>query len=431
MVVALVVVTLSMRVYRLDEPMQMYFDEVYHARSATEFLQDWRYDIPHSHGRIYEWTHPMLAKYAIAGGITLFSDDKVTATGDINATVKATLVQPRTATSPGADPNNPNSSDPNARFGDRLFVATGSDVLVYDLQTRALVQTYSIPGAESFSTVGPTGLVYVGSSSGQIYRIDTNNLDDLQNGVTTTVKPPVELGVSAGLSITHLYSGTPPYLLAADNSGNIVSIDLSQNGGSISARGVVPGAADFADLGLGPAVLIKNASSTSSASQSSMPTTGSTPTTPSSEAQALASALGLDAASVQAALDAPSTPGVPQALNLGPLSSDQVTAVQNLVAAGQLPDVQLATSDPQVIVAYQGGIGLLDVSHLILTPAIPTDSPATSIAINTNTDGSINYSQDSYVAAGNSIVLIQLDTTGNLRDRDQGRDSAADRRCPA
>ncbi|MGD0407723.1 MAG: phospholipid carrier-dependent glycosyltransferase [Candidatus Limnocylindrales bacterium] len=408
-VVALVVVTLSLRVYRLGEPMQMYFDEVYHARSATEFLQDWRYDIPHD---IYEWTHPMLAKYAIAGGITLFSDDKVTATGDINATVKATLVQPRTATSPGADPNNPNSSDPNARFGDRLFVATGSDVLVYDLQTRALVQTYSIPGAESFSTVGPTGLVYVGSSSGQIYRIDSNNLDDLQNGVTTTVKPPVELGVSAGLSITHLYSGTPPYLLAADNSGNIVSIDLNQNGGSISARGVVPGAADFADLGLGPAVLIKNASSTSLASQSSMPPTGST-TTPSSEAQALATALGLDAASVQAALDAPSTPGVPQALNLGPLSSDQVTAVQNLVAAGQLPDVQLATSDPQVIVAYQGGIGLLDVSHLILTPAIPTDSPATSIAINTNTDGSINYSQDSYVAAGNSIVLIQLDTTGN------------------
>jgi len=414
-VVALVVAVLSMRVYRLDEPQQMYFDEVYHARSATEFLQDWRYNIPHDVNGvyIYEWTHPMLAKYAIAAGITLFSDDKVTATADINVTVKATLVQPRTATSPGGDPNNPDAADSNARYGDRLFVATGSDVLVYDLQSRALVQTYSIPGAESFSAVGPTGLVYVGSSSGQIYRIDTNNLDDLQNGLTTTVKPPVELGVSAGLSITHLYSGTPPYLLAADSSGNIVSIDLSGNGGTISARGVVPGAADFADLGLGPAVLIRNPESTSSAAQSSTPTNSSTPTTPSSEAQALASALGMDAASVQAALDAPTTPGAPQALDLGPLSSGQVTAVQDLVAAGQLPDVQLATSDPQVIVAYQGGIGLLDVSHLILTPTIPTDSPATSIAINTNSDGSVNYSQDSYVAAGDSIVLLSLDTTGS------------------
>ncbi|HEX7612899.1 MAG TPA: hypothetical protein VF371_08995, partial [Candidatus Limnocylindrales bacterium] len=53
-VVALIVVILSMRVYRLGEPTQMYFDEVYHARTATEFLQDWRYDIPHD---IFEWTH--------------------------------------------------------------------------------------------------------------------------------------------------------------------------------------------------------------------------------------------------------------------------------------------------------------------------------------------------------------------------------------
>jgi len=37
-VVALVIAVLLMRVWRLDEPTQMYFDEVYHARSATEFL---------------------------------------------------------------------------------------------------------------------------------------------------------------------------------------------------------------------------------------------------------------------------------------------------------------------------------------------------------------------------------------------------------
>ena len=42
----------------------MHFDEVYHARTATEFLQDWRYGLSHD---IYEWTHPHLAKYAMAG----------------------------------------------------------------------------------------------------------------------------------------------------------------------------------------------------------------------------------------------------------------------------------------------------------------------------------------------------------------------------
>ena len=47
-------------------PARMHFDEVYHARTATEFLQSWRYGISHD---IYEWTHPHLAKYAMAAGI--------------------------------------------------------------------------------------------------------------------------------------------------------------------------------------------------------------------------------------------------------------------------------------------------------------------------------------------------------------------------
>jgi dolichyl-phosphate-mannose--protein O-mannosyl transferase len=395
MVVALVAVILSMRIYRLDEPLQMHFDEVYHARSATEFLQDWRYDIPHD---IYEWTHPMLAKYAIAGGITLFSDDKVTATGDLNVAVKAILVQPRTATSPIADPNNPDANS-GGRYGDRFFLATGSDVRVYDLQTRAQVETYAIPGATAFSEVGPTGLVYVGTSSGRIYSIDTNSLDDVQNGLASSAKSPVELSVGTGLAIAHVYSGTPPFILASDSSGNVVSIDLGKNGGTIVARGNVPGAADFADLGTGPAVLVKS------------PTSSSTPST-SSEAQALASALGLDPASVQAALDVPLTSGLPEALNVGPLSSVQVTAVQNLVSAGALPDITVEQSNPQVIVAYKDGIGLLDARRLLLTPSIQTDAPATSIAINRNSDGTVNHDQDSYVAAGNSIVLIKMDVTG-------------------
>ena len=56
--------SLFLRTFRLAEPYQMHFDEVYHARTATEFLQDWRYGIDHD---IYEWTHPHLAKYAMAG----------------------------------------------------------------------------------------------------------------------------------------------------------------------------------------------------------------------------------------------------------------------------------------------------------------------------------------------------------------------------
>jgi hypothetical protein len=396
-VVALVVVILSMRVWRLDEPLQMHFDEVYHARTATEFLQDWRYNIPHD---IFEWTHPMLAKYAIAGGITLFSDDRVTATADLNVAVKATLVQPRTLTSPMADPNIPDARS-GGRHGDRLLVATGSDVRVFDLQTRAQVQTFAILGATAFSEVGPTGPVYVGTSTGHIYSIDTRSLDDVQNGLASSAKPAVDLGVDTGLAITHVYTGTPPFILASDAAGNIVSIDLGQNGGTIVARGLVPGAADYADLGNGPAVIVRSATASSSAT---MP----------AEAQALASALDLDPAVVQAAMEAPAPSGLPQVLDLGSLSVTQVKAINDLIAAGTLTDITVEQSNPQVIVAYQDGVGLLDARRLKLTPSIATDAPATSIAINVNPDGTVNTSQSSYVAAGNSIVLIHPNTSSDI-----------------
>src|SRR5664280_382923 len=202
-VVALILAILSMRVYRLGEPAQMHFDEVYHARTATEFLQDFKYGIPHDVNGvyIYEWTHPHFAKYAIAGSITLFSDDKVTSTGSLNVPVKDVLVQPRTATSPSAPPPTDSEATTNydVRYGDRVLVATGSDVKVYDLQTRALTYTYPIAGASAFSEVGPSGLVYVGTTDGRIYRLDTTSLDDVRQGLASTVKPPV-----APVSYTHL-----------------------------------------------------------------------------------------------------------------------------------------------------------------------------------------------------------------------------------
>ncbi|HEX7492162.1 MAG TPA: phospholipid carrier-dependent glycosyltransferase, partial [Candidatus Limnocylindrales bacterium] len=247
-VLALVAVVMSMRVYNLGQPPQMYFDEVYHARSAAEFLQDWRYEIPHG---IYEWTHPMLAKYAIAGGITLFSDDKVTAQSDMGApVVKDAIVQVRTAESPRLATDSQPSEDTNydTDYGDRVFVATGTEVRAYDLPTRTLVYVYSVPGAGALSAPDAYGMVYVGTSGGLIYRIDTNSLDDLRAGRTSGVAPPSQLSVRTGLAITHVSVDALPYLLVSDEAGNVVSVDLSTEGGRIVGRGAVPGAAAYAPL---------------------------------------------------------------------------------------------------------------------------------------------------------------------------------------
>ncbi|MFM7781701.1 MAG: hypothetical protein ACKO8J_01235, partial [Candidatus Limnocylindrus sp.] len=74
MVVVIAVTALSLRGWRVGEPTRFHFDEVYHVRTATEFMQHWRYDDPHP---IYEYTHPHLAKYAIAAGLEIFGAPRV------------------------------------------------------------------------------------------------------------------------------------------------------------------------------------------------------------------------------------------------------------------------------------------------------------------------------------------------------------------
>ena len=100
-----------MRTFRLEEPYQMHFDEVYHARTAMEFLQDWRYGESHD---IYEWTHPHLAKYAMAAGLVLWGEDHVSGTGDLGAPV----ARRRHRASTGGPVT-------GERAGERLHLATG------------------------------------------------------------------------------------------------------------------------------------------------------------------------------------------------------------------------------------------------------------------------------------------------------------------
>jgi Gpi18-like mannosyltransferase/4-amino-4-deoxy-L-arabinose transferase-like glycosyltransferase len=70
----LVAFALLFRLWRLDTPRVHHFDEIYHGRSAAEFLSSWQEGWNRD---VYEWTHPMLAKYLIAGGIVLADPNKV------------------------------------------------------------------------------------------------------------------------------------------------------------------------------------------------------------------------------------------------------------------------------------------------------------------------------------------------------------------
>jgi dolichyl-phosphate-mannose--protein O-mannosyl transferase len=63
LLIALLVVAAGLRFWRLAEPPTQYFDEIYYARTAHEYLTG---------APIFEWTHPPLSKLLIAGGVRLF-----------------------------------------------------------------------------------------------------------------------------------------------------------------------------------------------------------------------------------------------------------------------------------------------------------------------------------------------------------------------
>ncbi|MEA2632733.1 MAG: hypothetical protein QOE66_2952, partial [Chloroflexota bacterium] len=174
LVVLLVVGAMLLRTYRLAEPYQMHFDEVYHARTATEFLQYWRYGLSHD---IYEWTHPHLAKYLMAAGIVAWGGDHVTATSDLGVPVRAAAIEPRRV----------DTTVPGQRAGERLHVATGTEIRTYDLRTRALISVVAAPGAGALAIDETGSRLVIGYDDGRIATLDLGLIGD--GGVSTGLQP--------------------------------------------------------------------------------------------------------------------------------------------------------------------------------------------------------------------------------------------------
>ncbi len=70
----------ALRVYRIEQPQDFYFDEVYHAYTAREYLhgniesyQFWA-EVP-DEGMAYAWDHPPVAKLAMMGGMAIFGEN--------------------------------------------------------------------------------------------------------------------------------------------------------------------------------------------------------------------------------------------------------------------------------------------------------------------------------------------------------------------
>lgn len=211
-VVAVAVAALSLRGWRLGEPARFHFDEVYHVRTATEFLQDWNYGDPHA---IYEYTHPHLAKYAIAEGLRLFGAPRLEAVTQYGTAITALAARPAGAVG-----------------GGRIYVATGEAVDVIDAATRTRIGRIDARGIVALAS-DPSGGLWGATATGEIFRADAAAAE----------------GTDASGLERHLIdlAGVRAIAPAADGTAFLVAQDevLHVDSGEIVERATVPGARDL------------------------------------------------------------------------------------------------------------------------------------------------------------------------------------------
>ncbi len=348
LIVVLVVSTLLLRTFRLAEPYQMHFDEVYHARTATEFLQSWRYGISHD---IYEWTHPHLAKYAMAGGLVAWGGDSVQSTSDLGVPIVAAAVEPRRI----------DELAPGQRAGERLHVATGTEIRTYDLTTRDLVSVVPAPGASAI-TVDETGnRLVIGYADGRLATLDLDLIGD--GGVETGLTPDVLATVEQ--PIDRLFVTEDGGFVVVAGTERVTSVDL--DAGTVAGTLDLPGVAALAGGGTGAALVAETDELTD----------------PAAVASSLAEILSTDAAEYETQLTE-AAPGTTVVLG-DPGSGDARTALDAAISDGTLPGIRVDTV-PRVAIATDDGVAFIDPTTASLITTIALDGGAHGLALVTGLD---------------------------------------------
>ena len=348
----LLLATLGLRTFRLEEPYQMHFDEVYHARTGTEFLQAWRYDLSHE---IYEWTHPHLAKYAMAAGLVLWGGDQVAGTGDLGTPVRAAAVEHRREDAFTGD-----------RSGERVHLATGEIVRTEDLRTRETVSRFAAPGSSALGVDASAERLLVGFEDGTISTVDLTliGLDGVDGGIE-----PVPLA-SVDHPVTHLLVTEDGKTIIAASDARLSAVDSAT--GDILGTAELAGIADLAAAGSGPALVATPASIDEPAAAASL----------------LAELIGGDAADYEARL-ADAAPDATVVLG-GPGDDETRTEVQAAIDDGRLAGMEIVDL-PRVAVAMSTGISFIDPATAGISSTIGMDGGAHGLAYVTGIDDAKLY----------------------------------------
>lgn len=377
LLIVVFLVALFSRTYRLEVPYGMHFDEVYHARTAMEFLQDWRYGMPHS---IYEFTHPHVAKYGMAIGIELLGNHRVTSTAQLASSV----------TTDAAIEQRWNPPDqPDLHLGDRLYVATGSSVDAYDLEQPGWNLVASLSGPWVAVAVDPdTHILYAGQADGTIGQVPTSGFDDIRLGAVAgddTGLQPAPFGQMSDLDgqLVRL-SVIGGHLVGLSSVGTLDSIDPQT--GQETGHTSVSGAADYISAPSHGVVMIDPEQVTDR----------------NSIATQLAPILRDDASRIEQVI-AKATGPVPVAGYIGS-KKDQI---QPLIDSGDLPGVSIVDGTA-VAVAQPSGVTFLDATTLSRLDDVNTGKAVTGMALAERGPDQPTI----YAASGDRLLRLQIPSDG-------------------
>ncbi len=341
------------RGYRLEEPRAMYFDEVYHARTATEFLQDWRYGVPHD---IYEWTHPHLAKYVMAVSIALFGHDQVVGRQDLGTPVGTALYE------------RPWERDGD-RYGDLLWVG-GPD---------GLLAVPASPGTPFRVSSAPVTSLALDPDGHQLYAATPSGVAVLDTGAGSDANL-VPLITQAGISQVAL-AGDGIVTLGDDGSVGAWATD-----GTPTAAMAIPDAVALA-AAAEMRLVVAEPTQVTDAVQT---------------AKTLADITGDDTAVLEARLGSEAPLVV---LSVAP-DDEMVAAIDD--ATSDLPGVRVETR-PLVAVGTStaGDLHLLDATTLVEVTDVPLTHPVVAMALDPDLDPATLF-----VGGGSSLSTVSLGDTG-------------------
>ncbi len=367
LLVLVVLGALTLRTWRVDQPHRFHFDEVYHARTGTEFLQHWRYGMPHV---IYEYTHPHLAKYAMAAGIALLGNDRVTGESDLDVPVRSVAIERRWS---------PDEA-PGVRNGDRLYVATGQEVRVYDLHERTETAILSAP-ADALALDEDGHVLFLADSSGRLSTLPTASLDRYRTSDPPASPPvPTALGSLETAPLRLAIVGDEPVLIGVLAGGIVESIDPTT--GERTGRTSVAGAAAVAGAEGGERVVVGRGHTDDARALGTR----------------LAKELDDDAGRIKELIA-----GGGDVTVASYITGDEGKAIRAAIEAGELEGVRIESGDA-VAVAGEAGLTFLDAKLLSPIHEVELSGPATGVA----SVGGIDK-PTLYVATGSRLEAVEAD----------------------